>query len=105
MAKQLWESINRYQLNHHGDTKQMIEDFANEYSLKRFEYINKSLSALEIVIKVNKGIPPDYIWNKIAYENGYMSNVSIEYLLEQNWRDLGRLLNKGVKLIPKSKKS
>lgn len=70
------------------DLDEEIEKYVNERYPKRFEYVNKSLAALEMIVKLNKKIPPDDIWNKVAEENGFLSNISIEYIEDKNWRDV-----------------
>lgn len=92
IKQNLKASLEKYKLikNKQVDLEALLENYAEKYAQRRFEHINKSLAALELVIQVNKKIPPDYIWNRVAEENGYLNNISIEYVEDKNWRDIGR---------------
>ena len=88
MAKQLMQSMEKNGIPVTNKIKEEVIQFANEYSLRRFDYIQKTLAVLTILVKNNKGAIPDYIWNRIAEDNGCFNNISIEYLLGKNWRDI-----------------
>ncbi len=101
IAEQLENSFEKNGIKVTKKVKEEIIEYANEYSAKRFNYLHKSLAVLGIAIRNNKGSVPDYIWNRIAEDNGFFNNISIEYLIGKNWRDIGRALNKGEDLMPK----
>lgn len=92
MAKQLMQSMEKNGIKVTNKIKEEVIQFANEYSSRRFDYIQKTLAVLTILVKNNKGAIPDYVWNRIADENGFFNNISIEYLLGQNWRDIRKVI-------------
>ena len=84
MAKQLMQSMEKNGIPVTNKIEEEVIQFANEYSLRRFDYIQKTLAVLTILVKNNKVSIPGYICNRSAEDNGCFNNISIVYLLGKN---------------------
>lgn len=101
IRKKLHKAISKYGLNSE-ETRKLSDDIdkkINEYhksieqikypkNSKMYEYRQKSYNAIKEITIKNRKFPTVKQWNKIAKEKGYLSNISLEYMLKTNWNDL-----------------
>ena len=65
-----------------------IEHIKYPPNSKMLEYKNISYKKLKEITIKNKRFPTVIEWNNIAKEKGYLSHLSIEYMMKTNWNDL-----------------
>ena len=101
IRKKLNKAISKYGLNS-PETRKLSDEIdkkINEYyksieqikypkKSKMYEYKQKSYQAIKQITIENKKFPTVSQWNKIAKEKGYLSHISLEYMLQTNWNDL-----------------
>lgn len=101
IRKKLHKTISKYGINSE-ETRicsEVINKKINEYykSIEQVKYpVNNemqrykeiSYQKLKEIVKREKEFPTVKKWNSIAKEKGYLSHISLEYMMKTNWNDL-----------------
>ena len=101
IRKRLDKSVVKYGL-HSPETRKISDEIdvkINEYyksieevkypqNSKMNKYKEKSYQKIKELVTRNRKFPTVKQWNKIAKEKGYLSHLSLEYMMKTNWNDL-----------------
>ena len=52
------------------------------------EYKEKSYQKIKEIVLNTKKFPTVKQWDKIAKEKGFLSHISLEYMMKSNWNNL-----------------
>lgn len=101
IRKKLNKAVIKYGLNSNETRKisDEIDKKINEYynSIKQIEYPpnnilyenkEKAYKKIKEITYNNKKFPTVQQWNQIAKDKGYLSHISLEYMLQTNWNNL-----------------
>lgn len=76
---------------------ELIKEYYYDRKIVLNPYLNSRNKLIRMIIE--EEFPNIIEWNKIAQEEGYLSNISLEYIEGCNWRELRKKLIKEIKDI------
>lgn len=98
LSKKIYEYIYRFKICFKMNKKgrEILNNPIDKFFLNDLvvtKYYNDSLDALVEFYKRNKYFPTYKEWNKYAYENKYLSHISIEYISSLKWHSIKKFIS------------
>lgn len=87
--------IKRTEIKNFEEKVKMIKEYYFERDVVLNPYLNSRNKLIRMIIECE--FPSIVEWNRVAQKEGYLSNVSLEYIEDCNWRELKRKLIKEIK--------
>lgn len=89
--------IKRTKIKNFDEKVKIIKECYFDRDVTLNPYLNSRNKLIRMIIEYE--FPNIIEWNKIAQKEGYLSNISLEYIEDCNWRELKRKLMKEIKDI------
>lgn len=87
--------IKRTKIKNFEKKVQIIKEYYFDREVSLNPYLNSRNKLIRMIIECE--FPNIIEWNRIAQKEGYLSNVSLEYIEDCNWRELKRKLVNEIK--------